>query len=121
MYPESAIILKFEGTEVAPFLCISLTTDSPQEGGWAPDMKTLLKKVARIWSVDSNFKSVLYVIPHGPGADLLLALLRMFLMSLGLNGAILKGVKSSLSGEVGRCGNHVSCVKSTSLGTLYVD
>ena len=59
----------------------------------------------------SSFESVLYVMPHGPGAEFLFALLRMFFISLGVNGVVLKDVKLGASGEVGRCGNQWSCEK----------
>ena len=81
-------------------------------------MNTLLKYVAKMWCVASNLKSVLYEMPHGPGADFVLALLKILLISLGLKGAVLKGVKCGLSGVVGRFGNQCSWVKSTSWGTL---
>ena len=46
--------------------------------------------------MQSSLRSVLYVIPSGPGADFLLDLLRTLLISRGLMGALLKCVKSAL-------------------------
>ena len=46
------------------------------------------------------------MIPSGPGADFLFDLVRMLLMSRGLNGAELNCVKSLVCGDVGRFGNH---------------
>ena len=102
MQPVRAIILKLEGSAESPFLYKSFTTDSPQEGGCAPEVSTLLNKVASAWCVQSSLRSVLYVIPSGPGADFLLDLLRTLRISRGLMGALLNCVKSALSGEVGR-------------------
>ena len=44
----SGIIRKFVGSFGSPFLCESFTTDSPQDGGWAPEMSTLLNRVAKM-------------------------------------------------------------------------
>ena len=49
---------------------------------------------------------MLYVIPHGPGADFLLDLLRILLISRGLIGSDLNGVKLIESGDVGSLGNQ---------------
>ena len=106
MHPVSAIIQKLEGSDVAPFLWINFTTDSPQEEGWAPDMNTLLKYVARIWCVVSSLRSVRYVIPHGPGADSLFDFDSIFLISLGLKGAVSNGRNSGFLGPVGSWGNQ---------------
>ena len=78
-------------------------------------MKTLLKNVARMGCVQSSLRSVMYVMPSGPGADFLFDFARMLLMSRGLNGVVLNCVKSLCCGDVGRFGNHCNCVKSTSL------
>lgn len=91
MQPLSAIILKLVGSVGSPFLWMSFTMDSPQEEGGEPVAITLENSVARIWWLDSSFRSTEKGTPSGPGAEVLLQAFRIFLMSRGLNGVRSKG------------------------------
>ena len=55
MKEETAIILKFDGSEVEPDLCTRVMLEIDQQIGVVRDKRVMVKRVARRWGVQGTF------------------------------------------------------------------
>ena len=94
--------------------------DSDQDGGAAPVIRILLKRVERMWWIESNLYRIPYVIPSGPGDDFWFDFFSTPFISLGRKCPVLNGAKEGEVGSTGRCGNQWRGVGSKGGGSLYV-